>query len=49
MPKKEGIRQFADLWGRGAGEKEGGGVFEGGGDTPVHTLNNKTFLRLRFL
>ena len=40
MPKKEGGRlgQFADLSGDGLGKKRG--VFEeGGGDTPMHTMN----------
>ena len=32
LPKKEGLRQFADLRGEGGGlgKKEGGGTFKGG-------------------
>ena len=33
-----GLRQFADLT-RRLGKKEEGGVFEGGVDTPMDTLN----------
>lgn len=38
LPKKGGIGQFADL--RGLGKEEGGGIFEGEGDTPMHTMAN---------
>ena len=33
---KRGLGHFADL--RGAWQEKGGGVFEGGVDTPVHTM-----------
>ena len=37
MPKKGGLGQFADLGG-GGGLLRGDGVFEGGADTPMHTM-----------
>ena len=36
MPKIGGLGQFADL--RGVGDDKGGGVFEGGVNTPMHTM-----------
>ena len=48
MPQKWGLAQFADL--RGAWqERGGGGVFEGGVDTPMHIMpvvleNNRSFV-----
>ena len=39
---KGGLRQFADL--RGVGEEREGGVFEGGVDTPMHTMKHETSL-----
>ena len=35
---KRGFGQFADLRGGGGLPERGGGVFEGGGDTPMHTM-----------
>ena len=37
LPKKGGLGKFANLR-EGLGKKEGSGVFEGGGDTPMHTM-----------
>ena len=34
---RRGLGQFADL-GEGVGKKEWGGVFEGGVNTPMHTM-----------
>ena len=36
LPKKGGLGQFADLG--GAWQERGGGGFEGGVDTPMHTM-----------
>ena len=44
MPKKGGLRQFADLRG-GLGKKDEGGVFKGEVDTPMHTIINKTLFK----
>ena len=40
LPKKGGFGQFADLRGEGGRlvKKEGVVFFEGGGDTPIHTM-----------
>ena len=35
--KRGCLGHFVDLMG-GLGKKEGGGVFEGGADTPMHTM-----------
>ena len=37
LPKKGGLGLFIDLRG-GLGKKEEGGVFEGGVETPMHTM-----------
>ena len=45
---KKGLRQFENLR-RGAWQKRGGSVFEGGGgglDTPMHTMMSKCFLSI---
>ena len=38
IAKKGGLGQFVDLRG-GLARKRGGGVFEGGVDTPMHTID----------
>ena len=38
LPKKGGLGQFVNLRG-GLGKKEEDGVFEGGVDTPMHTMH----------
>ena len=37
---KGGLGKFADWRGEGLGKKEKGGVFEGGGDTLMHTMHS---------
>ena len=40
LPKKGGLGQFADLRGGERDDKqEGSGVFHGGVDTPMHTMD----------
>ena len=39
IAEKEGLGQFVDLRGGwGLGKKDGGGIFEGGIDTPIRTM-----------